>query len=73
MKTSDKNQFRDVVLWSGKPLFHPYLFNHILSYKSTIQILLIGLAIALTGSLLYKTKFDWNGFFAFLAFYASQL
>jgi hypothetical protein len=64
MSKTQENQFN--VLWTGKPLFKPYLLNHIFSYDSTIQILLIGLIFPLLGGILDKTSFDWYSFIVFI-------
>ena len=66
MSKAQVNQFDDIVLWIGRPLFKPYLLNHIFSYESTIQILLIGLIFPLFGSVLNKTNFDWKNFSVFV-------
>jgi membrane protein YdbS with pleckstrin-like domain len=66
MDSNRKSQFDDIVLWSGRPLFKPYLINHIFSYLSTIRILLIGLTIALSGSMWNNKKIDWNSFLLFI-------
>jgi uncharacterized membrane protein YdbT with pleckstrin-like domain len=65
MDRIEENQFNDIV-WKGKPLFKPYFLNHILGWKSSVQILLIGLGFSLLGSLLNKTRFEWNDFLVFI-------
>jgi hypothetical protein len=67
MNTTQGSKFDDFVLWTGKPLFKPYLTIHTFSYQSTVRILLIGLAIGLFGSLWDNRRFDWNTFFVFIA------
>jgi uncharacterized membrane protein YdbT with pleckstrin-like domain len=66
MNSTEKSQFSDIVLWMGRPLFKPYLINHIFGYKSTIQILLIGLVISLFSSLWDNKIFDWSNFLSFI-------
>jgi Bacterial PH domain len=67
MDRNQESQFDDIVLWTGRPLFKPYLINHILSYQSTIRILITGLAISSIGSLGNNPGFDWNTFLTFSA------
>ena len=67
MNRTQESQFNDFVLWMGRPLFRPYLINHIFSYKRTVQIVLISLTISLAGSLWDNTKFDWNNLVGFVA------
>jgi len=64
--TTQESQFDDVILWMDKPLFKPYLINHIFSYRSTVQILVIGLGLSLTFCLWKGAKYDWNGFLSFV-------
>jgi len=64
--TTPTSQFDDVILWMDKPLFKPYLINHIFSYKGTIQILVTGLGLSLTFCLWNRTRYDWTGFLSFV-------
>jgi uncharacterized membrane protein YdbT with pleckstrin-like domain len=68
MNQPQNNQYPDVVLWTGKPLFKPYITDYILSTLSGLQLFLVFLTITLGGAILQHEKYNWAAIVTFSVF-----
>lgn len=66
MDQSQINQQSEIILWTGKPLFKPYLMKHLLTYLTPLLINLVFLATCIAASLKHGEKYyDSFGFTTF--------
>jgi hypothetical protein len=68
MNQPQNNQYPDVVLWTGKPMFKPYVTDHILKTVSGLQLFLVFLTITLGSTFLQHKKYNWEVIFIFSVF-----